>query len=129
MPGRTRRGHGCQHVVGQLGGADPEEGGGEERQQHQQGRHGAVEEDRRHLRDGLAELAGVAEVRGRGLMVGVTLADGLDAPAIAGNALDAGLVINVPGPGMLRLLPPLVIGADEVDRGLALLGEVLCTQR
>jgi acetylornithine/N-succinyldiaminopimelate aminotransferase len=81
------------------------------------------------LRDGLAELAGVAEVRGRGLMVGVTLADGLDAPAIAGNALDAGLVINVPGPGMLRLLPPLVIGADEVDRGLALLGEVLCTQR
>ena len=77
------------------------------------------------LQSGLAKLAGVEEVRGRGLMIGLTLADGLDAAAVAGRALEAGLVINVPGPGMLRLLPPLVIGADDVDRGLALLAEAV----
>ena len=32
-------------------------------------------------------------------MVGVTLADGLDAAAVARRCLEAGLVVNVPGPG------------------------------
>jgi acetylornithine/N-succinyldiaminopimelate aminotransferase len=66
----------------------------------------------------LAELDGVAEVRGRGLMVGVSLADGLDASQVARRALEAGLVINVPGPGMLRFLPPLVIGDAEVETAM-----------
>jgi acetylornithine/N-succinyldiaminopimelate aminotransferase len=66
----------------------------------------------------LAELDGVAEVRGRGLMVGVSLADGLDARQVARRALEAGLVINVPGPGMLRFLPPLVIGDAEVETAM-----------
>ncbi len=77
------------------------------------------------LSSGLAALEGVAEVRGRGLMVGVTLADGLDAAAIAARALDAGLVLNVPGERMLRLLPPLVVGPEQVERGLELLGGAL----
>jgi acetylornithine/N-succinyldiaminopimelate aminotransferase len=66
----------------------------------------------------LAELEGVADVRGRGLMVGVSLAEGLDAGEAARRALDGGLVINVPGPGMLRFLPPLVIGEDEVETAM-----------
>ena len=66
------------------------------------------------LADGLAGIEGIAEVRGRGLMVGATLTDGLDAPEVAGRCLRAGLVINVPGPGMLRFLPPLVIQAAHV---------------
>jgi predicted acetylornithine/succinylornithine family transaminase len=73
------------------------------------------------LRTGLARIDGVAEVRGRGLMIGLTLDDGIDATAVAARALDAGLVLNVPGPGMLRLLPPLVISADDVDHGLELI--------
>jgi predicted acetylornithine/succinylornithine family transaminase len=70
------------------------------------------------LRDGLAALDGVSEVRGRGLMVGVGLADGLDAAAVGAAALAGGLVINVPGERMLRLLPPLII--DEADVAEAL---------
>jgi acetylornithine/N-succinyldiaminopimelate aminotransferase len=73
----------------------------------------------------LAELDGVAEVRGRGLMVGVSLADGLDAGEVAARALDAGLVLNVPGSGMLRFLPPLVIATEDVDSALAILRDVL----
>jgi acetylornithine/succinyldiaminopimelate/putrescine aminotransferase len=73
----------------------------------------------------LDELDGVAEVRGRGLMVGVSLAGGLDASRVAGRALDRGLVINVPGPGMLRFLPPLVIGDDEVETAMNVIRDVL----
>jgi acetylornithine/N-succinyldiaminopimelate aminotransferase len=74
---------------------------------------------------GLAALDGVAEARGRGLMVGVTLAEGLDASQAAARALDEGLVINVPGPGMLRFLPPLVIGEREVDAASETMARVL----
>lgn len=73
------------------------------------------------LMDGLARMDGVAEVRGRGLMVGLTLADGLDAQAVRDRCLDTGLIVNSPGPGMLRLLPPLVVGEEEVGRGLKIL--------
>ncbi|HXF01003.1 MAG TPA: acetylornithine/succinylornithine family transaminase [Solirubrobacterales bacterium] len=73
----------------------------------------------------LAELDGIAEVRGRGLMVGVTLAEGLDAGQVAARALEAGLLLNVPDSGMLRFLPPLVITAEDVDSALAILSDVL----
>jgi predicted acetylornithine/succinylornithine family transaminase len=75
--------------------------------------------------ESLGELDGVADVRGRGLMVGVTLSDGLDAGDMARRALEAGLVINVPGPGMLRFLPPLVIGENEVETAMNVLRDVL----
>jgi acetylornithine/N-succinyldiaminopimelate aminotransferase len=73
----------------------------------------------------LEGLDGIAEVRGRGLMVGVSLDDGLDAATVALRALEAGAVINVPGPGMLRFLPPLVIGEEEVEFAIDILGDVL----
>ena len=34
-------------------------------------------------------------------------------------------MINVPGPGMLRFLPPLVIATEDVDSALAILRDVL----
>ena len=37
------------------------------------------------------------------------------------RCLEAGLVLNCPGPGMLRLLPPLIVRADDVDEGLGIL--------
>jgi acetylornithine/succinyldiaminopimelate/putrescine aminotransferase len=77
------------------------------------------------FRAGLDELERVAEVRGRGLMVGVTLAEGIDAAAVRDRCLDAGLVINAPGTGMLRFLPPLIVGDTEIDQALALLGGAL----
>jgi predicted acetylornithine/succinylornithine family transaminase len=77
------------------------------------------------LCDGLDGLDAIADVRGRGLMIGVSVVDGVDAAAVAARALEAGLVINVPAPGMLRLLPPLVIGEAEVDEALAVLATAL----
>jgi acetylornithine/N-succinyldiaminopimelate aminotransferase len=78
-----------------------------------------------HFMQALAALDAVAEVRGRGLMVGVTLAHGLDAHEVAGRALDQGLVINVPGPHMLRFLPPLIVGEEEVEAAHGIVARVL----
>jgi predicted acetylornithine/succinylornithine family transaminase len=85
----------------------------------------SVREQGAALREGLLGLRGVREVRGRGLMVGVGLEEGLDAAAIGADLLDRGLVVNVPEPGTLRLLPPLVVEAEQIERAVALIGESL----
>jgi predicted acetylornithine/succinylornithine family transaminase len=77
------------------------------------------------LRSGLEELPGVAGTRGRGLMIGVALDEGIDAAAVGSDLLQRGLVVNVPAPGTLRLLPPLVVEADQIDRAVGLIGESL----
>jgi acetylornithine/succinyldiaminopimelate/putrescine aminotransferase len=77
------------------------------------------------LRDALEELSGVAEVRGRGLMVGIGLAGEPDAAVVRDRALAEGLVVNAPNEATIRLLPPLVIGAAEVDRAVEVLGRAL----
>src|SRR6478672_6421604 len=78
-----------------------------------------------YLREQLAALDGVRETRGRGLMVGVGLEEGIDAAAAGADLLERGLVVNVPRPDTLRLLPPLVIDSDHVDRAVGLIGESL----
>jgi len=65
------------------------------------------------LERALAGEAGVKEIRGMGLMIGVEL----DRPCgdIVKQALDAGLVINVTADKVIRLLPPLVIRKNEAE--------------
>jgi predicted acetylornithine/succinylornithine family transaminase len=77
------------------------------------------------LREGLLGLDGVAEARGRGLMVGVGLEDGIDAAAIGADLLQRGLVVNVPAPSTLRLLPSLLVEASQIERAVGLIGESL----
>ncbi len=77
------------------------------------------------LRDGLLAVDGVGEVRGRGLMVGVGLEQGVDAAAIGADLLERGLVVNVPEPGTLRLLPPLTVDSSQVDQAVALIADSL----
>ena len=67
----------------------------------------------------------VTDVRGRGLMVGATLEPGVDAAEVQRRCLADGLVVNAPAPGMLRLLPPPVVGVDEVDRALAVIADAV----
>jgi acetylornithine/N-succinyldiaminopimelate aminotransferase len=78
------------------------------------------------LSAGLAELPGVARVRGRGLMVGVDLAEGLFAPDIARAALlEHRLVVNATGPSTIRLEPPLIVSREEIDEALARLRKLV----
>jgi len=75
--------------------------------------------------EGLETIEGVIDVRGRGLMIGLTLAAGLDAPAVRDRCLEAGLVLNCPGSGILRLLPPLIVSDEDVDEALAILRDAI----
>jgi acetylornithine/N-succinyldiaminopimelate aminotransferase len=85
----------------------------------------SVRELGERLRDGLAALPGTADVRGRGLMVAFETDD---APGLVRRALlEQRLVLNATGPGTVRLLPPLVVTADEIDDALARVGRLLAT--
>jgi acetylornithine/N-succinyldiaminopimelate aminotransferase len=77
------------------------------------------------LREALLSLDGVGEVRGRGLMLGVGLEPGIDATAVGADLLERGLVVNVPEPGTLRLLPPLTVEAEQVERAVGLIRDSL----
>jgi acetylornithine/N-succinyldiaminopimelate aminotransferase len=78
-----------------------------------------------YLCERLDGLEGVRGTRGRGLMVGVGLEEGIDAAAVTADLLERGLVVNAPRPDTLRLLPPLVIDSDHVDQAVGLIGESL----
>ena len=77
------------------------------------------------LLDGLSGLPGVERVRGRGLMVAAVL--DRDPASVVDACREAGLLVLTAGPppGVLRLLPPLVVSEGEVDHALAILGDVL----
>lgn len=76
------------------------------------------------FRAGLESLAAVAEVRGRGLMLGVELVD-RDAKATNAALLERGVVANAVTPTALRLLPSLLINDEEIDMAIEVIGEVL----
>ncbi len=77
------------------------------------------------LRARLNSLAGkVAEVRGLGLMVGVTLKTG-HARETVRAMLGKGFIINNVGDNILRFLPPLIITEDEIDAMAGALAECL----
>ncbi len=73
----------------------------------------------------LCAVPDVDHVRGAGLLLGVVLAGGFDAKAVVSACLDAGLVVNSPAAGVIRLAPPLIVSDDEIDAGVAILGGVL----
>ena len=65
------------------------------------------------LRQGLQGVAGLVEVRGQGLMIGVQL----DRPCgvLTQRAADAGLLISVTADSVIRLVPPLIMTIAEAD--------------
>lgn len=67
----------------------------------------------------------VETVRGMGLMVGIVLTEGVDRAALVKACYDRNLLVLTAGPRTIRLLPPLVISQEEIDRGLCVLKEVL----
>ena len=68
-------------------------------------------------------VAGVRDIRGRGMMIAVEL----DRPCaqLVGVALEAGLLINVTAGNVVRLLPPLIYGDAETAQLVDTLGAVI----
>ncbi len=65
------------------------------------------------LRAALLGMHGVVDIRGEGMMIGIEL----DRPCgeLVAVARDAGVLINVTSDTVIRLVPPLIYGAAEVD--------------
>jgi acetylornithine/N-succinyldiaminopimelate aminotransferase len=81
-----------------------------------------------HLRAALAGVDGVTEVRGEGLLIGFDL-DADVAPAVVTAGLDAGFIVNSPGPRTIRLAPPLILTAEQADRFIQALPMLLKTAK
>jgi acetylornithine aminotransferase len=73
----------------------------------------------------LAGVAGVAQIRGQGLMLGIEL----DRPCgeILGLAADAGLMLSVTADRVIRLVPPLILSQDEAAQIVAILCPLIKT--
>lgn len=85
-----------------------------------------VSEKGEYIRDEIQSwgLPVISGVRGKGLMIGVTL-NGLAPKEAAQKCVDSGLLILTAGSDALRMLPPLTITYDEIDKGLDILKSVL----
>ena len=79
-----------------------------------------------YLRDGIAALNSpcVSGVRGMGLMIGVGV-QGMTHRELKDKLMAAGLLTLTAGKDTLRLLPPLVISREEMDKGLAIMAQVM----
>jgi len=79
-----------------------------------------------YLRKGIEalDLPCFGKTRGMGLMIGIEVKEGFNKSEIANKLIENGLLVLTAGPGM-RLLPPLVITKEEMDRGLAIMKKVL----
>ncbi len=62
-------------------------------------------------------------MRGAGLIAGLELAS--DASPVVDAALERGLLVNRTSTTVVRLLPPYIVTAGEVDEALEILGAVV----
>jgi len=65
----------------------------------------------------------VTEVRGRGFLVAVEFKNDIGQEVLMA-CLEKGLLVNKLKPNAVRLIPPLIIGNDDVDEAIGILDEV-----
>lgn len=80
-----------------------------------------------HMETRLHELArrhsAIREVRGKGLMWGVDLAE--EAAPVVGAARELGLLVNATSKTVVRMLPPLIVEPAHVDEAVLVLDQAL----
>jgi acetylornithine/N-succinyldiaminopimelate aminotransferase len=77
------------------------------------------------LQRDLQGVEGVVDVRGQGLMLGIELAR--PCGALLGRAAAAGLMLSVTADKVIRLVPPLILSADEAAQIVAILCPLIRT--
>lgn len=86
----------------------------------------SVQEKGAYLRSRIEalDLPCLGATRGMGLMIGIDVKGERTNKELAAKLIQSGLLVLTAGPG-LRLLPPLVITQEEMDKGLAILKAAL----
>lgn len=87
---------------------------------------GEIADKGKYLRSAIEamDLPCLGKTRGLGLMIGVEVKPGQTNRDVAMKLMDNGLLVLTAGPA-LRLLPPLTITKDEMDKGLAIMKQTL----
>ena len=70
-----------------------------------------------------ANLSNVVEIRGMGLMLGIEIKE--NSADIRKKAEENGILVLTAGPKVIRLLPPLVISEDDIQKGINVLIDLL----
>ena len=83
----------------------------------------------RELTSALIAVPGVRSVRGRGLLLGAVLDDGLVSGDVASAALAEGLIVNAVAPGVIRLAPPLTVSSAEIAEAATILAGAIAATR
>lgn len=85
-----------------------------------------VKEKGAYLRQAIEamELPCLGKTRGLGMMVGIDVVGEQTNSQLAAKLIESGLLILTAGPG-LRLLPPLTITQEEMDKGLSIMKAAL----
>ncbi|MCD2223952.1 acetylornithine transaminase [Listeria cossartiae] len=71
-------------------------------------------------------LDNVSDIRGEGFLIGIELETA--AEPVVSELREQGLLILTAGPNVLRILPPLTVSYEEIDRAVTLLKNVLENQ-
>jgi acetylornithine/N-succinyldiaminopimelate aminotransferase len=76
-----------------------------------------------YMKSELTRNLGPREVRGLGLMIGLDL--DADCKQVVQKARERGVLLNNTGDHTIRLVPPLVVTKDQIDRVVNVIGEVV----
>ncbi|MDR0854925.1 MAG: acetylornithine/succinylornithine family transaminase [Christensenellaceae bacterium] len=76
------------------------------------------------LKQGLSKLSFVKEVRGKGLLIGAEVKDGINAKDIVTQMLGKGFILNAAGHNTLRFVPPYVITEKQITDMLGELSKI-----
>ena len=87
----------------------------------------AVQEKGDYLRERIEamDLPCLGWTRGLGLMIGVQVRGDFVNKDLAARLMDAGLLVLTAGNNVIRLLPPLLITHDEIQKGLKIMRDTL----
>jgi acetylornithine aminotransferase len=78
----------------------------------------------RKIKKSLSAVPGVSEVRGRGLLLGIELTVPI-AKKVASSMLEAGVIVNAANEKTIRIAPPLIVTADQIDKFILIFKKVM----
>lgn len=78
----------------------------------------------RKIKTSLSTVQGISEVRGRGLLLGIELTAPI-AKEIASAMLDSGVIVNAANERTIRIAPPLIVTALQVEKFITTFKKVL----
>ena len=76
------------------------------------------------IKKSLSGLPGVTQVRGRGLLLGIELTTPI-AKQVAAAMLDAGVIVNAANDQTIRIAPPLIVTAPQIQKFIVVFKKVM----